>query len=241
MANKFFSTDSYRGVKTNKLSKFLLVLFLVIVPMVVFWILFGQINVLGLNWIVPIGGKFWQNQSLVDQLIKADPTASTWAETGWFVFGSIQPDRIKAYNAIGINLSQPLFNPLILAPTLGLLGLDIIIFVLLSLFVRNIYIDIFPMSISSWFGLFLLIITGLIPIKESYAIPVMIVCIVLGWIGTLIPLNILFNKIIIDSKHADIYYEKLLRETREEILLKDESLLPKKPKSDDTTFIDVKE
>lgn len=259
MSRSFFTSNSDRGIKTNKLSKFLLVLFLIIVPMIVFWLLFGQLNLLGLNWMVPMGGKFYQTQGMVNNLLQQNvyfeeiidgQSVITYPEVGFVHYNLSKLDLIdkyiKAFAPFGINPTKPIFNPLVLAPTLGLLGLNIVIFILLSLFAKSIYIDIFPSGISSWLGMFTLIMAGMIPedshsLSSGAKIPIVMICIIVAWVGSIILLNLLFNKLIIDSKHADVYYEKLLKETREENLAKKEikSKQLQTPETDESTVVEV--
>lgn len=243
----FLASNNSRALSTNKLAKFLMVAFLVVAPMIVIWILCGQPNVMGLNWIVPIEGRYYltatvgnQINNYATQVLQCNPIPTEWFNE-FKVFhplltvadgveGGLSNQQVEAILHFIPNWgTHYIFNPLILAPIFGVLVFNIILNIILSLTTKAIYLDIFPSFLAAWMGTFMLILCGLMPTSHGgnnphqnyWNIAVYILGIAIIWIGSLILFNLLFNKIIIESRFADIYYEKLIRETKETETLKE--------------------
>lgn len=255
--SKFFKNDNNINLKTNKLIKFLGTFLLCLIPMLVIWGVIAQFNANGENWMIHKGSKFFITNQQIDQFIKEglsqtakndfisqDGTyANIWI---WkpFDLNKIQNSDILIINKVlGLKFGEGyLFNPIILAPIFGILLFNLVLFGLLSFFSKKIFIDIFPSLISIWLGSFTMILCTLMPEGEPYTIPVTIIAIAFVWIGSLVLLNLLLNSYLLNSKFANAYYQKLLKENEETKYYKNEYEKTKekiKGKDADSTFVEL--
>lgn len=221
-SSRKFIFDNNSPLKTNKLTKFLLILFLTLIPLIVIWIICSQFNLLGLNWVVAQNGKYFvsnsqitkilddlSQQAIVSDQIKLGINFYTWAAKIGNPEYNIILNTIPNFG-VGVIFSRWMYLLIF-----GVLGLNLAIYIPLTIFSKKIYLDIFPMFLATWFGMITLILTGLIPQNQAYTIPVQVIVIVIAFIGTLLLFNFIFNKIMANSKWAESYYQKLIIEDKE--------------------------
>lgn len=230
-SNRFrnlFTTDVGSHASTSKLFKFLFLVLLVILPMVIIWVVLGEFNVVGLNWTVPVGGKFFINQHLFNELdgvvhgwlhssispLKNGPNFIVWVP---LKAGSnlTATDIIAISNIIQIGL-KPVFNGLIFLPMFAVLVFDVLLSLIFIFFTRLVFLDIFPNLIATWFVIFLMVLCLVMPWnKLEMTIPVTIIVLIVGWVGSFIGLNALFNWIILHTKYSNLYYMDLIKQEKE--------------------------
>lgn len=252
----FFKNDENVDLKTNKLIKFLGTFLFCLVPMLVIWGVIAQFNANGENWMLHLGSKFFITNQQIDEMIDNGLTESSknnFLPNGvyqniwiWkpFNLDTISEQDINIINTVlGLKYGEGYyFNPIILAPIFGILVFNLILFGTLSFFSKKIFVDIFPSLISIWLGSFAMILCTLMPEGEPYTIPVTIIVIAIIWIGSLVCLNLLLNQYLLNSKFANAYYQKLLRENEETKYYKNEYEKSKakiKGKDSDSTFVEL--
>ena len=251
--NNFKNSSKFENnvaFKSNKLIKFLLILFLTLIPLIVIWVIFAQFNLLGLNWVVSQNGQYFisnaQIELINDKLINnnlTDPDLFLKLNHNFYTWNVESHDprvyqvTVQVIPNYGIGY---IFSNWMFLLIFGVLGINLIIYIPLSLFSKKIYLDIFPMFLSTWFGMTTLILTGLIPQNQPYTIPVQILAIVIVFIGTLLLFNFIFNKIMANSKWAESYYRKLILEDKEsEEYYEDYLKNKKKFNNNNKTVVDI--
>lgn len=252
----FFKNNDNVNLKTNKLIKFLGSFFLCLAPMLIIWGVIAQFNANGENWMLHYGSRFFITNQQIEQFIKegiSQTTKDLFINDGVYqniwIWKPFNLDKIPKQDTLIINNVLSLkfgegyyFNPIILAPIFGILLFNLVLFGLLSFFSKKIFIDVCPTIISIWLGGFTMILCTLMPEGEVYTIPVTIISIAIVWIGSLVLLNLLLNIYLLNSKFANSYYQKLLRENEEANYYKKEYEKSKqklKTKDSDSTFVEL--
>lgn len=231
--NKFkamFTTNVSSHTVTSRFFKFLFLVILIIIPMIIVWALLAQFNVFGLNWAVPLGGKYFLDQEKLEQIkqnlqgwneiaiLRNAPNFFNWEP---LKVGN-QPGDLNEQSIEAILKTIPnyghyvILNGLLFVPIFGILVFDVILALFLIFFTKWFFIDVFPNLLSTWLVMFLFVIGLLMPWNNlAMTIPVTIIIIVVGWVISFVILNTIFNKIIISSKYADLYYFDLIKQDKE--------------------------
>ncbi len=176
---------------TNKwevINLVLITLFLLVVPMILDILFFGEANLFGLNYLVAINGKRWG-------LIEKDKNGQVIA----------QP-----HNGFGkSNFISVSWEPFVFA--IAILILCFIVWLILLKF-KKIKINYLTFIISTWVLMFSILLTGLLPYDYSWTIPVRIIIVVIAYAASFFLLNLLMNKIIVNSKFAEQFAFEIIKE-----------------------------
>lgn len=165
----------------------LITLFLLVIPMILCILFFGEGNLFGLNFLVALNGKRWG-------LIEKDKNGNA----------------ITPYQGWGkSNFVTVSWEPFVFA--LGILILCFIVWLILLKF-KKIKINYLTFIGSTWVLMFSILATGLLPYDYSWTIPVRIIIIVLSYAASFFLLNLLMNKIIINSKFAEQFALEIIKE-----------------------------
>ena len=103
-------------------------------------------------------------------------------------------------------------------------------------------INYFTYIFSTWFLLFIILITGLISYNQSWTIPVRIITIVISYFLVFIVINALFNRVIINTRFASIIANEIIKSEIEcKKYLDDNKISPVDKKEKESVEIDDKE
>jgi len=146
--------------KTKTWWTFVSVLVLVFIPFLVLWLLCGEINLLENNWLIARNASVWHGMVTVDKIPELvakygqfRPNLDTMLQD-WL----IQHPNQQA----SIDCAFTVFNPIMLAPLLGLLAWSVAYPIIFNGFKLS-GLDVLPFSTGVGFICFITIISGLIP------------------------------------------------------------------------------
>lgn len=186
----------------------ILIFFTLLIPMIITWIFYGEINLSMKNWLVAVNGKNWGE--LID---------------GTIGFGK-SPVLLCSW------------QPFVICT--GILLFVLTIWLILTYFKLS-RINYLVYIFSTWFMLFLIMTTGLLPYNQSWTIPVRIIIVIVGYFSCFLVLNILINKIIIKTKFASILANEFIEQEMETSKYINDEIKLKKQKEKEIVEIDEKD
>ncbi len=176
-AHNPFTLNQTSHASSNKLAKFLFIAVVIVVPMVIFWILWGQFNVLHQNWLVGYGNYFALNDFQAQLNIQAPMSTGTWpAMAKWTDnFGSFFNDHgvnqaiaIPILDAAAQSVGAKSWGASIIANWrfFVIMVVDLVIGVILLqlgiCFTKWFFYDAYPMVVAVWVTMFVLNVCGLL-------------------------------------------------------------------------------
>lgn len=235
--------------KTKSWWTFLSVFIFVFVPFLIVWLLCGEFNLLGNDWFIVKGASVWHGTipTTDSELSELASTYQKYVEGGYDKLLSILKQWSEPTGSI--DSSFTFFNPVILAPLLGLFVWSIVYPIIFNA-TKISGLDVLPFSFG--FGSFMLItiITGLIHQTNFHGNMITfywILRIVIGFLAAVIMFilaNYFVNKYIANRPYATDIFFGYKTQDRENALAKEqlkENLdVFKKHKDQDESFIEIK-
>lgn len=228
-----FTLNQNSHAISNRLAKFLFIAFFVVVPMIVFWVLWGQFNVLKDNWLIGYGGHFALNQFQEELNLYAPMSQGyTWTEyVNWSnafsnffdKYGITNVAKAKeilnnAANAygmeswgVGIIASWKIFVIMLADLLISILLLQLGIF-----FTKWFFYDSYPMVIAVWATMFILNVCSLLNYENWWSYIVVIVSLVSTLLVFLICFVQIVNALLSKTKLGEYYYENLLKISKQD-------------------------
>ncbi|KEZ23968.1 hypothetical protein [Ureaplasma diversum] len=212
--------------RSSLLVKFLYTAFFVFTPMLIIFILLGEINALGLNGIVGSNAKWYGSGFSInsDQTVTFATNFYKWkpldfttlkAQTSSVDFQKIIEfsENFKHTNnqefGVGPLSSYPVWVSMFVC-----LFASVLVAVILVLKVPKLRWDILTPIVSCWFGMFILIISGFVP-SEVWGYLVRFVIIVIAFIIPIIIMVKITNSLMARSKHFADYTIDLYNEYKD--------------------------
>lgn len=212
--NKFFNSEL--SIKTSPARLTLFIILFSFIPMFLIWLLVGEFNLINQYWLLPSGANLWHGTFVeqdISNLVNKFGRYSIDLESNLKQW--LNGDTPLA--PIVIKTTQVIFDPTILAYLFSALVFSLIypyIFKLLKF--SN--IDLYPFSITTSLCMFLLIITGMIPIWANNIVPlwwlIRIAIVAIGSILFFMIINNIINLVIIRSPNAEKYAQTLINQNK---------------------------
>ncbi|MCV3728292.1 hypothetical protein OF376_00625 [Ureaplasma miroungigenitalium] len=227
MFNRFSNTQSKLAAsfklntteKSPNLIKFLITLFVIIIPMIIIFLLLGEPNLLGQNNLVAQNGR-WYGEGIINKITFP-------RELGFYKWININDqianatgDHKKALEAFAQEFYQThnyhfgtgvITNFLIWVVMLADFIFGLILSIILIFSVKKVRWDILVPLVSSWFGFFIMIISGLIH-AHFWGYLIRFVLVLVAFILPIIIMVRITNALIARSKHAAEYTADLYNE-----------------------------
>lgn len=196
--------------------KILFLILIVIAPLLIVWIIYGEWNSLGLNTLVGIGGKNW------GPIVNDDGT-----------------DAGIGYGISKILLIswEPFVIPFII------LVIDILIFILIFLINKKITLFFIPFIISTWLLFYSIIITGLLvgSSGEFWKYIIRFFIIAFSFMISFFIVNKIVNLIIANTHYGELYANEIINENNVNKKYIDKNFINKKKKEITSVEIDEKD
>ncbi|WP_051675965.1 hypothetical protein [Ureaplasma canigenitalium] len=215
-----------KGFQSPLLLRVLYTLFLVFIPMLVIFILFGEANLLGTNSIIGQLGRYYGNGFIVK-----NNQIELFDTPGFFKYKEIDQELLKKLDptslirATGI-LSEfrlkygfeygttPLTNYHVWASVFPVIVINIIIAIILVKTVKKVRYDILNGIVTTWFGMFMLIVTGYVN-AELWGYFVRFLILVISFILPVIIMVKITNRLIAYSKDFQDHTIDMYNELRD--------------------------
>ncbi len=233
--------------KTKTWWMFLSVLVLVFVPFLIVWLLCGEFNLLNSDWLIAKNASVWHG---IVEGEKIDELANRYYI--YFSAGGVDALRAELLNWVGqnasINAYRTFFNPILLAPLLGLFAWAIIYPIIFNA-IKVSGLDVLPFSVGVGSFMFSLIISGLIDqwgqdLLAVYWLTRIVIAIAITFFFFLLT-NLIVNKFLSGRPYAtDIYfgYKKIDQANAvAKQQLKENIESYKKQGNNDQTYVEVEE
>ncbi len=203
-------------VRSNGFAKFLFVVLFVFLPMFLIWLFLGEINLSTDNMLVPVHGKSW----------------------GWVR----AQDGVDGHSGFGYSKTLET-SWIIYVAMLAELGGSLLVFILFAYTIPWIKGDTFPFILSTWFGLFILIVSGLIYIANLLWLVILIrlMLISMAFLIGFAVFNWITNKYLVKSNHSFALFEAIRKDDAEVKKIKDEVKEIKAKYVDDIEYIEIEE
>ncbi len=200
--------------RSNGFAKFLFVVLFILLPMLLIWLFLGEINLSTDNMLVPINGKRWGNVNGQDN-----------DGFGYNNTGSIQTSWI------------------IYVAMLAVLGGSLLVFILFTYITPWIKGDTFPFIMSTWFGFFILVVSGLIYIANLMWLVIIIrlMLISISFLVGFATFNWITNRWLVRSSNSYALFEAIRKDDAEVKKIKDEVKEIKAKYVDDIEYIEIEE
>ncbi|MCV3754028.1 hypothetical protein [Ureaplasma zalophigenitalium] len=205
--------------KSPNLIKFLISLFVIIIPMIIIFLLLGEPNLLGQNNLVAQNGR-WYGVGIINKLHFPK-------ELGFYKWINIHEqianatgDHKKALEVFaqefyGVNNyhfgTGVITHFLIWVLMVADFVFGLILSIILVFSIKKVRWDILVPLVSSWFGFFIMIISGLIP-AHFWGYLIRFVLVLVAFILPIIIMVRITNALIARSKHAAEYTTDLYNE-----------------------------
>ena len=178
--SKFFSVE--KQYKTKPIWLFLITLLIGFLPLLIVWILLGDINALNLFWMFPQNGIVWHGVVTNDNIDYLFNTYSQYNPSE-ITMSSLSSEL---NNNVALLSADIVFNPLILAVMFSCLAFAILFPICLRL-LKLTHLDVIPMCTSFCFTMMIFMFSGLIPyFSQSLSSVWYIVRILIALVGGLI-------------------------------------------------------
>nr|WP_303923794.1 hypothetical protein [Ureaplasma parvum] len=215
--------------KSPLLYKFLITSFFVVIPMIVFFILYGEINLLGFNGIIGANGRWYGEGFKLDENQQWIVGVKDFYHWNPIVYDQLKPkpdafmvEKMQAlinkitnqYNhgvEFGTNIisSYPVWVAMF-----STLGLAVIVCIIFAFSTPKIRWDILTPVVSCWFGMFILIISGFIP-SQIWGYLIRFLILVIAFILPIFIMTKITNAIMNRSKHFETYAADLYNELKD--------------------------
>lgn len=240
----FFVHSSH---KTKTWWMFLSVLVLVFVPFLIVWLLSGEFNLLGNDWLIAKGASVWHGYVTEDNI---NLLAERYAKFHINGYEGLL-DELRSFldgRGASIDSFKTFFNPVILAPLICLLVWSFAYPILFNALKLS-GLDVLPFSFGIGGFMFILAISGLMDHWTPNLIAlywiVRILIAVIGTITIFIISNYFINQYIANSSYATDFYFGYKSIDKENALAKEqlkENLdIFKKHKDQDESYVEIKE
>lgn len=219
--NPFKTNPKFRS---PLLAKTLISLFLVVIPMIIIFVLLGEINILGQNGIVGANGKWYgEGFNVVNSNIQFKKDFFKWLIINpeeLFPGDSVNQNKIieflnKIKDNYGFGFGE---KPLTSYPVWVAMFVDLaavlIICIIIASTTPKIRWDILTPVVSSWFGLFIMIISGFIP-SETWGYIVRFLILAVSFIIPILIMTKLTNAIMARSKNFEKYVVDMYNEHKD--------------------------
>lgn len=235
--------------KTKSWWMFLSVLVLVFVPFLIVWLLSGEFNILGNDWLIAKGASVWHGQVNAERINELAEQYHMYFSDGGPTALANELNKWIGQNA-SIDAFRAFFNPIILAPLFGLLVWSFAYPIIFNA-TKVSGIDVLPFSFGFGSFMIIFILSGLIPQTSFHGNMITlywITRIAIAGISTIIIFilaNYFTNKYIANRPYAaDIYFGYKTQEQENAFAkeqLKENLDVFKKHKDQDESFVEVKE
>lgn len=220
--NSYFKTNP--KFRSPLLVKFLITLFIVIIPMIILFVLFGEINALGQNGIVGIGARWYgEGFRIENNNVIVEKDFFKWLPIDNQIYSKLSVankskiDEILAniQNITGARLGErPITYYPVWVALFSNLAVALIISISLAAAIPKVRWDILTPVISSWFGMFIFIISGFIP-SEVWGYLVRFLIMAVAFLIPIMIMTKLTNFIMSRSKHFEENVVEMYNELKE--------------------------
>ena len=224
--------------KTKSWWTFVSVLVLVIIPFLIVLLLVGDVNLLEKNWIIAKNASVWHgtiSNDIIPDLVRK------YQQFTNVDLASVLPGMVGESKSI--DAYKMFFNPIVLAPLLGLLVWSIVYPMIFNA-TKVSSLDVLPFSTAAGIFMFSLIISGLIPQWGQQAIAwYWVVRVVIGFVAAIIFFiiaNVLTNKFLLTRDYGfDMFFGYKTQESQNKVVREELKENIKIFKDSDKDYVDI--
>lgn len=230
--------------KTKSWWVFLSVLLLVIVPFIIVWILVGEFNALDQNWLIAKNQTVWHGVVTADNINILLDKYSIFHEAGRTDLERLLNEYLASGKQGAIVSDFAFFNPIILAPLLGLFAWSILYPIIFNA-TKVSGLDVLPFSVALSTFMLILVLSGLMDVWNVFTL-YFVARIIIAFIGAIIIFmltNLFVNKFLSTRSYAiDMVFgyksvDKANEYARDSLKKNVETF--KKQKDEDTSYVEL--